>query len=188
MSPWTLPPSSISMTGYYVRSEQVADCDRVGFAEQHDAIAVGMGVRLVDHEDRLAIEVDVLLRQVVDVLRHARFGERIALIPRRLGQPKHEVLVSDERRPWTLRRVRCAEHAERRELGVAARVVQICARADDVADRLGCELLDLGGDAFGEPGAHRIDEHDAVFAGLHGDVALGAAVEHVNVALDRQQV
>ena len=70
-------------------------------AEQHDAVAVGVGVRLVIQHDRFAVEVHVLRRHEVLVDRHAAKPFGAAQLPgrerrQRRGHAAQDALVRDD--------------------------------------------------------------------------------------------
>ena len=64
ISPWMLPPRSTSMTGKLPRVEHVAGDHDVRSPEEREDVAVGVRRWLVQHLDRLAVQVQVLPRVV----------------------------------------------------------------------------------------------------------------------------
>src|SRR5690606_35240648 len=66
------------------------------------------------------------------------------------------------------------------QVRVAAGVIAVMMRVDDVADRLVGELPDRGEDLVGERSELRVDDQHAVVADLHGNVAAGPD-EHVDI-------
>jgi hypothetical protein len=175
--------------------EQIAGADDVGLAEQHDAVAVG--VRGLVHDDhRLVVEVEALLRRRVGVVRPCRFRRRRLLAGRR-GHAAEHVHVRDDRRapvvdrPLRARRVaavtqrnRLAPCGDRR---IATRVFGVVGRVDDVAKPPARDRLHGGPDFVAHGGNAGVDDEDAFFAGLYGDVA-ARADHHEDVALHRQDL
>ena len=74
-----------------------------------------------------------------------------------------------------------------RQFLVAARVIPMHMRIDDVTDRLVGNGSDRRQHLVAEPRIHRVHQQNAFFTHLHGDVA-ARAHQHVDVALHGQHV
>ena len=90
ISPSMLPPRAMSITGKRrVSFRDVASDDDVRSPEKHGDIAVGMRGRLVQHLDRLAVQVQKLLRVVKGFRGKSKEGARRCCICRYCHMPQH---------------------------------------------------------------------------------------------------
>ena len=177
ISPWMLPPSVEIDERIRPGGEDIAGADDVRSAEEDDAVAVRVRLRLVVEDDRFAVEMQILRRREVFAPRQARNQRRCLLTRDRSGQAAEHVLVRDdvERLQWIGRL--------RGERGVPAHVIRMDVRIDDDANRPFRQLANRGHHRRRRRRQGRIDQEDTFTADLHGDVAAGAR-QHVHVLLD----
>ncbi len=148
-----------------------------------------MGVRLIQHLYRLAVEEHVIAVREERVGRHCR-GRRGRLTAFAPGHPQLRILVRDD-----LRSVRRLGSSLRREVAgddrptgfrdgdISADVVGVCVRVDDVTDRLVAgKTPDLGEDLLAHGFGAGVHDEDAIRADLGGNVH-EAGVDQPDVAL-----
>ncbi len=169
-----MPPSKVEIDhGILGGHEQIARHYDVRAAKVDDDVAVGVGVRHVAKENRLAIEEEIALR--FEERGERQFRDRTS----RLGHPREHTLVRDDGG-----RIAVDGDAGLRDGFVAAGVVRVRVRIDQPANGL---VRREPADCREHLGARRrrsaVDDEHAVLAGLHGDVR-PRADEHVDVALD----
>jgi hypothetical protein len=168
------------------RREEVAGRNHIRAAEEHHHVAVGVRIGLEQDLDRLAVEVNLLLLR-------EEGGRRQHLLRQLLlafGGALHavqRVLVGDDTGRGAAAAPAPAGRAERLDDGgVAARVIRVHVRVDDVAQRPpGESIAQRGDDALAPVGRAAVDEEDAVQPDLRDDVHV-AEVEHVDIPLHRQ--
>src|SRR5262249_31425616 len=144
---------------------------------------------LVDRLDGLAVEEQLFLLADVRVGRPR--GRRIRRrLPGRRAHAGQHVLVRDDpgadagARADVATGDRAAQLADR---VVAAHVIRVRARVDDVANRLVGQATDRRHDLVGVRRGPGVHEQDAIVADLERDVAAGSN-EHVDVALHFERV
>ena len=174
------------MMGKSCRVDDVAGHNHVATAEEHDGIAVGMGGGLVNDLYALAVQVHRVL-VVREGLRRPEPEREERLLTRRRGHPRQHVFMREHARrarvgdevvaqPGACRHG-TGQNAEARlgELFVAADMVGVHARVDDVTDGKRRQSPDPRQDAVRHRRRAGVHEDDALGSGLHDDVAARSA-------------
>ena len=151
-----LPPRARSRNGIALGGEDVAYAEDVGAAEEHDAVAVGVGGGLVEDHYGFAVEEEVFGGGVVFVVGQAGLRRWGLAAGHRGGHAVQNIVVRDDGGS-AAHYLRGSGGAHFLEGLVAADVVAVHVGVDDVADGLVAELLDFGGDALGQGGEHGVD-------------------------------
>ncbi len=133
--------------------EHVPGHEHVGSAEVHQAVAVGVGRRLIHHLNAFPVQHQLALRlprfDRIGARRPGRHRKRRLLAGGR-RHPVQDALLGQDRRVVTVDECRSPVagghngQPRQRQRGVAADMIRIRAGVDDVANRPGRELLDLG--------------------------------------------
>ena len=171
------------------RAVDVASADHIRAAKKHDRVAVAVSVRNVNELQGFAVDEQRPLLGEVCV---ARPGRSRRLGPRRRAHACEHVDVRDDTGLAALAaRIERVDEAHVRACArhrlVAARVLGVGARVDDVADRFRAELRDRSEQLVADRRRLRIDDHDGLVPDLHGRVAARAR-DHEHVALRRQNL
>jgi hypothetical protein len=165
------------------RVEQVARRDHVRPPEKHHGVTIRVRVRHVDQLDRLVVEEQVLAGREVgfDGPALPRDHRLLRVRVHRTDTIEH-VLVRPDRRSRRHANTH-ATHilAGRRDDRVAARMVRVIVRIDDVVELPVRQLAQFRKDGFCILDQARIDNQHAFVADLDGDVPACAA-DHVDIA------
>ena len=169
-----------------VHHKNISGRHHIGTAEERDHVAIGVGRRLIQQLDRLAVQIQLLLLIKKRIAGPQPAVERLFFAKGPAHAKQHVLVrVHDRVAASPARGSSTDEPSGGRERLIAADVIRMDVRVDDGANRLVGNRFDGRNDLVAGAGQTGIDQQGTLLADLHRDVAAGAE-DRIHVILHAQ--